>query len=775
MIPIFKEEINSKQVLLSSSSLINLKAPSNNDILCISLNNSFQKLYLSCVLNDDLDENVIALPKWVSLIFNHDDENVNNINVQLVDISNDMPIVKKISLIKIYGDVWIPSSKSLYSSFIQLSQRVKSYQLDWHDLILTHFDDQLVSENSLLSDVIMDQICVFRVERIQLSNDDNSEFIPTLHVQSSSLIAKIDQHGTKVDISSLFVSRKVPSIVGFENEIDSLYQIINDSFSNVEIHSKFGIPETRTALIIGPHGSGKKSLIQHICNKISATLFMISLTTMMIKHDMFENIDDDDDKNPLRIMFTKAMLSAPSVIVIKDLDILAVDDKNYFDEWKMKVIGMLVREIQDIYKIDQVFVVGLTCDRSKLPEKLRNLEIFQHNLVLSLPSRKQREEILSLYLSKLNLSFSVNEAMNNSVMNDYITKLGLMTSGYVPKDLGKLCRLAALQALNNIENINEYNKITSVSDSMNNMIKDLTKLRIHENDENMSENNNVRPSLIIAWNDFEYAMSIMHPLQKIELESILPQQKWNDIGGYEHIKKKIKQVIEWPIIKHETYKKLGVEPSSGILLYGPSGCGKTLMVRALVTESHMNVICIDGPKIYSKYLGDTEKTIRDLFKRARQIIPCIIFIDELDSIASKREWDCNNSNGVNERVLSTLLNEMDGIQDLKQVFIIGCTNKPDQIDDALLRPGRFDQLIYVELPNELERLNILQIISKKVLFNNDINLNKLSKKTNLFTGADLENLIRESGLYALRENILSTKIYNKHIELILKNKIKTLK
>ncbi|CAG8479653.1 11224_t:CDS:10 [Rhizophagus irregularis] len=734
MKPIFKEEIKSNQVLLHPNSLINHQFPSNNDVLCISLNNFFQKFYLSCVLNDDLDKSVIALPKWLSLTCEH----LDNVNVQLVDTSNGIPIVKKIFLTKIYGDVWIPSSKSLHSPYLQSSQRAKSYKLDWPDLILNHFDNQLVSENSLLSDFIMDQICIFRVERIQFSNDDSSEFISALHVQSSSLISKIDQRETEVDISSLFVPRKVPSIVGFENEIDSLYQIISGSFLNTEIHSKFGIQETRTALIIGPHGSGKKSLIQHICNKLSATLFMISLTTMMIKHDMFESIEEDDDKNPLRIMFTKAMLSAPSVIVIKDLDILAVDDQNYFDKWKMKVISMLVREIQDIYKIDQVFVVGFTCDKSKLPVELCKVEIFQHNLVLSIPSRKQREEILSLYLSKLNLSFSVNEAMNNSVMKDYITKLGLMTSGYVPNDLGKLCRLAVLQALSNVENINKNNKKVSVSDNMNNIIKDLTNLRINENNEieNVSENNK---------------------------ESILPQQKWNDIGGYEHIKKKIKQAVEWSIIKHETYKKLGAKPLSGILLY------------ALVTESHMNVICIDGPKIYSKYLGDTEKIIRGLFKRARQIIPCIVFIDELDSIASKREWDCSNSSGVNERVLSTLLNEIDGIQELKQVIIIGCTNKLDQIDDALLRPGRFDQLIYIGLPNESERLNILQIMSKKVSFNNDVNLNELSKSTNLFTGADLENLIRESGLCALRENILSTKIYNRHIEIVLKNKIKNLK
>ncbi|EXX61219.1 CDC48 family AAA ATPase [Rhizophagus irregularis DAOM 181602=DAOM 197198] len=487
MKPIFKEEIKSNQVLLHPNSLINHQFPSNNDVLCISLNNFFQKFYLSCVLNDDLDKSVIALPKWLSLTCEH----LDNVNVQLVDTSNGIPIVKKIFLTKIYGDVWIPSSKSLHSPYLQSSQRAKSYKLDWPDLILNHFDNQLVSENSLLSDFIMDQICIFRVERIQFSNDDSSEFISALHVQSSSLISKIDQRETEVDISSLFVPRKVPSIVGFENEIDSLYQIISGSFLNTEIHSKFGIQETRTALIIGPHGSGKKSLIQHICNKLSATLFMISLTTMMIKHDMFESIEEDDDKNPLRIMFTKAMLSAPSVIVIKDLDILAVDDQNYFDKWKMKVISMLVREIQDIYKIDQVFVVGFTCDKSKLPVELCKVEIFQHNLVLSIPSRKQREEILSLYLSKLNLSFSVNEAMNNSVMKDYITKLGLMTSGYVPNDLGKLCRLAVLQALSNVENINKNNKKVSVSDNMNNIIKDLTNLRINENNEieNVSENN----------------------------------------------------------------------------------------------------------------------------------------------------------------------------------------------------------------------------------------------------------------------------------------------
>ncbi|CAG8481648.1 2396_t:CDS:10 [Funneliformis mosseae] len=705
MIPLIKEGINPKQALLNPNSLATLQFLSKihntskcYNVLCVSLNNSSQKLYLFCVVNDELEENVIALPKWLSLTFNkvfNSDESLENVNVHPLDISiDDLPIVKKISLIKMYGDVWIPSSKSLNSSYMQSSQRAKSYKPDWHELILSHFDGQMVSNNSLLSDVIMDQICVFRVVCVELSYNDES--LPVLKVQDSSLIAKIDQHETEVDITSSFSPRQLSPIVGFTNEFDSLYQIISDSFLNTEIHRKLGIPETRTLLIIGSHGSGRKSLIQHVCNKLSATLFMISLTTMIIKHDMFENIDEDEE-NPLRIMFTKAMLSIPSVIVIKDLDALAVSEQGYsIGEWRTKVINLLVREIRDIHKAEQVFVIGITCDKSKLPRELRKIEIFQHDLVLSIPSRKQREEILSFYLSKLKLSSSCHQ-----MMNSYITKLGLMTSGYVPRDLKELCRLAMLRSLNN------FNKKASNDVDL---VEDMAKLTINENvssnddyaghvylknihdlDIEKSIIKDIKQSIlffslsgIISWNDFEYAVSIIFPSQKIEFESILPQRRWDEIGGYEGIKKKIKQIVEWPIIKHEAYKRLGVEPPSGILLYG---CGKSIMVQALATESYMNVICINGPKIYSKYLGETENAIRNLFKRARQIIPCIVFIDELDSIASRREFGSDGTNRINERVLSTLLNEMDGIQELKQVFVIGCTNRPDQIDDALLRPG----------------------------------------------------------------------------------------
>ncbi|CAI2165402.1 16009_t:CDS:10 [Funneliformis geosporum] len=739
MIPIIREEINPKQALLHPNSLATLQflskihnTTNHYNFLCVSLNNSSQKLYLSCVLNDELEENVIALPRWLSLTFKkvlNSGESLENVNVHPIDISKDLTIVKKIFLIKIYGDVWIPSSKSLYSSYIQSSQRAKSYNPDWHELILSHFDGQVVSKNSLLSDVIMDHICVFRVVSLQLSYNDDS----ALNVQDSSLIAKIDQHETKVDITSSFVPRQLTPIVGFTDESDSLYQIISDSFLNTEIHTRLGIPETKTLLIIGSHGSGRKSLIQHVCNKLSATLFMISLTTMIIKHDMFENIDEYEE-NPLRIMFTKAMLSIPSVIVIKDLDALAVNEQGYsIGEWRTKVINMLVREIRDIHKAEQVFVIGLTCDKTKLPRELCKIEIFQQDFVLSIPSRKQRELILSFYLSKLKLSYSCNQMINN-----YITKLGLMTSGYVPRDLKELCRLAVLRSLNNV------NKNASDVD----LVEDLARLTINESvsSNDGGKGDHASLSVIISWNDFEYAMSIIFPSQKIEFESILPQRRWDDIGGYEGIKKKIKQIVEWPIIKHDAYKRLGVEPPSGILLYG---CGKTIMVQALATESYMNVICINGPKIYSKYLGETENAIRNLFKRARQIIPCIVFIDELDSIASRREFSSDGTNRINERVLSTLLNEMD---------------------------GRFDQLIYIGLPNEFERFDILQVISKKVSFGDNVNLNELSKNTKMYSGADLEILIRESGLCSLREDILSTKINNKHIESTLKkmNETKTL-
>lgn len=252
---------------------------------------------------------------------------------------------------------------------------------------------------------------------------------------------------------------------------------------------------------------------------------------------------------------------------------------------------------------------------------------------------------------------------------------------------------------------------------------------------------NTTSTTSIQWSDFEYALDTYRPSQRTQIESKLPKRDWTELGGYKSIQDRMKQAVLLPLFQPQVFKKLGIKPPSGLLLYGPSGCGKTAFVQALVSQSMMNIISINGPEIFSKYLGETENKLRTIFATAKRISPCIIFIDEMDAIGSKRGKEMDG-NGVNERVLSTLLNEMDGVEERNGVVVIGCTNRPDHIDDAILRPGRLDQLIYVGLPTQQDRLDIIQKLMKKIKVSNQVDPTLLAKQTEFCTGADLENLFR---------------------------------
>ncbi|CAJ0758774.1 10235_t:CDS:10 [Entrophospora sp. SA101] len=365
-----------------------------------------------------------------------------------------------------------------------------------------------------------------------------------------------------------------------------------------------------------------------------------------------------------------AILSSPSIILIKDLDLLSnkVNDE----------------------------------DESSSDIDANNFEIFQHQINLSFPVRIQREEILEFHINNL---FN-NNNLSNETIYEFVNKLGMMTNGYVSEDIYNLCRLTLMHSLNNQTNNDGENE------DVNNIINNMSKININAG----GNNKNFK----IDWEDFNYGLSMMKPLGKFGTDKIPINLNLNDdIGGYEAIKKKLIKIIEFSLINNGkndgNYNLLGVRPLTGLLLYGPSGCGKTILIQTIAKELNINLIYIKSPEIYSKYLGETEKFLRNLFKKSKQI-SCIIFFDEIDSIGTKRDWESNESSvGINERVLSTLLNEIDGIQELKNVLIIGCTNNPEQLDDALIRPD---------------------------LISEDVDLKKLAELTERFSGADLEKLFR---------------------------------
>ncbi|KAI8981777.1 P-loop containing nucleoside triphosphate hydrolase protein [Mycotypha africana] len=403
-------------------------------------------------------------------------------------------------------------------------------------------------------------------------------------------------------------------------------------------------------------------------------------------------------------------------------------------------------------------------------------------MTLPMPTMPERKKLLHYFLKK---ELDLDETM----LDEFATYISFRTSGYVARDLKLLVRQLKLKQKRMSQHkdmypddqtlIEQFEQLeVSKKDDNGDLVSEFERLDLSKD----SRNRHDKQTLLQIQDIDTIFESFKPPSQQQQLsnhdqkmESTLPKKRWDDIGGYTAIKNKIKQSILLPLLQPHLFTKLGIKPPSGLLLYGPSGCGKTALIQALITEyMMMNMIVIKGPEIYSKYLGETEHKIRQIFQSAKRLAPCIIFVDEMDSIGTKRGFDSADSGGggVNERVLSTLLNEMDGIETRQGVIVIGCTNRPDQIDDAILRPGRLDQLIYVGLPDTEDRVDIIKKLIKKVSVapateENDqmkIDYLTLAKKLEFCTGADIENLFREAGTLALRRDINADYITMKDID-----------
>ena len=320
-------------------------------------------------------------------------------------------------------------------------------------------------------------------------------------------------------------------------------------------------------------------------------------------------------------------------------------------------------------------------------------------------------------------------------------KLAEITHGFVGADLAALCREAAMRALRRI----------------------LPQIDLEE--ESIPEE--VLEKIEVTMDDFMKAFRSITPTALREIEVQVPTVRWSDIGGLEEVKQELREAVEWPLKYPESFERMGIKPPKGILLYGPPGCGKTLLAKAVATESEANFISIKGPEIFSKWVGESERAIREVFRKARQVAPCVIFLDEIDAIAPIRGLGYGDSM-VTERVVSQLLTEIDGIEKLDGVVVIAATNRPDIVDPALLRPGRFDRLVYVPPPDQRGRLEILKIHTKNMPLADDVDLEEIAKITEGFSGADLEVLCREAGLYALREDINAKYVAKRHFEKALK-------
>jgi len=473
-----------------------------------------------------------------------------------------------------------------------------------------------------------------------------------------------------------------------------------------EIFQRLGIDPPKGVLLHGPPGCGKTLLARAVANESDANFYAINGPEIMSKFY-------GESEARMRKMFEDAEKNAPSILFIDEIDAIAPKRGEVTGEVERRVVAQLLASMDGLKGRGNVIVIGATNRPDALDPALRRPGRFDREIEIGIPDREGRHEILQIHTRGMPLGEDVN-----------LLDIGEITHGYTGADLEALSREAAMKALRRY--------LPRI---------DLEDKRIpHEVLDQMEVNNQ----------DILDAFREVTPTAMREVFIETPNVPWDSVGGLEHVKQNLIEAVEWPLKNPEMFQRLGITPPKGILLHGPPGCGKTLLARAVATESQANFISIRGPEIFSKWVGESEKAIREIFRKARMAAPSIIFFDEFDSLVPSRGM--GGDSRVTERVISQLLTEIDGLLTLQNVLVIAATNRPDIIDPAVLRPGRFDRRVYVPAPDEVARLKILEIKTKDMPLPDEVDLVKLAREMDGYSGADIESVCREAALNALRKS-----------------------
>ena len=497
-------------------------------------------------------------------------------------------------------------------------------------------------------------------------------------------------------------------IGGLQEEIQRLREMVELPMRHPEIFQRLGIDPPKGVLLHGPPGCGKTLLARAVANESDANFFSINGPEIMSKFY-------GESEARLREMFQQAEKNAPAIIFIDELDSVAPKREEVTGEVERRVVAQLLALLDGLTSRGNVIVIGATNRPNALDPALRRPGRFDREIEIGIPDKKGRHEVLQVHTRGMYLADDVD-----------LRKLSEVSHGYTGADLAALSREAGMKALRRY--------LPEI---------DLEQERIPPA---------VLEKMKVTMEDFMNAFREITPTAMREVAIEVPTVHWDEVGDLEEVKQELRESVEWPLKNAEVFERMGIKPPKGILLFGPPGCGKTLLARAVATESEANFISIKGPEVFSKWVGESEKAIREVFRKARMSAPSIVFFDEMDSLVPRRGSGYGDS-GVADRVISQLLTEIDGITALQDVVVIAATNRPDIVDPAVLRPGRFDRLIYVPEPGEEGRLQILKIHAKGMPLAKDVDLQELARATKGYSGADIGSACREAAMYALRKDM----------------------
>ena len=540
-----------------------------------------------------------------------------------------------------------------------------------------------------------------------------------IQIQADTVIQVHEDPVKEEDLTATGVAYE--DIGGLKEEIKKVREMIELPLKHPELFDALGIDPPKGVLLYGPPGTGKTLLAKAVANESGANFLSIQGPEIMNKYY-------GESEAHLRQIFEEAETNSPSIIFIDELDSIASKRDETQGEVERRVVAQLLTLMDGLQGRGQVIVIAATNRPDAIDQALRRPGRFDREIEIGIPDRDGRKEVLQVHTRGMPISRDKDGHWKK------IDHFAEITHGFVGADLAALAREAAMSALRRY----------------------LPEIDLDEP---------IPPKLLqemkVTNDDFKEALKDVEPSALREIMVEIPKVKWDEVGGLEDVKQQLKETVEWPLTNPEGFERLGIKPPRGLLLYGPPGNGKTLIAKAIATESAANFIAIKGPEVMSKWVGESEKKLREVFRKAKQVSPCIVFLDELDALAPTR--GTGGDNNVSDRLVDQLLTSMDGLENMEGVITIGATNRPEVIDSALLRPGRFDRMILVGEPDEDARKKILKIHTKSVPLKN-VKLGVLAKKMVGYTGADIEGVVREAAILALRKDHKAKEVTMKHFE-----------